>query len=184
MRMPPISAGLFANEMLSFGPYTRSRSDDTLVCKSAGKGVALSTLAVCRAQSSLTRRRKCDSRARLPRCLASRTRRTTWRTRFSSKDPSTRHNRYRCFASLSNCLFVFISAFRARSCGQLPGGFLGQSPLILRRQNFPGDRTGRLHNQPADLLLEFGEHTSVLLRRGLTRPQHDLLGGSSGLLRL
>src|SRR5436189_5949051 len=69
MRMPPIIAGVSANEMLSFGPYTRSRSDDTLVCKSAGRGVALSTVAVCRAQSSFTKRRKCDRKAKLPRCL-------------------------------------------------------------------------------------------------------------------
>src|SRR5438093_8953829 len=184
MRMPPIIAGVSANEMLSFGPYSRLRSDDTLVCKSAGRGVALSTVAVCRAQSSFTKRRKCERKAKLPRCLDSRTRRTTWRTRSSSRDPSTRHNRYRCFASLSSCLIVFISAFLPSSCGQLLGGFLGQSPLILLCQDFSGNVAGGLYNQPADLLLEFGEHTSVVLRRGLMCLDYDLFSGGNRLLGL
>jgi hypothetical protein len=66
----------------------------------------------------------------------------------------------------------------------LLGGFLGQSPLILRRQDFPGDSAGGLYNQPADLLLEFGKHTGVVLRRGLMCLEHDLFSGGNRLLSL
>src|SRR5262249_39313233 len=125
---------------------------------------------------------KSDRRATQPRRLDSRTSWTTLRTRSSLRDPSTRHNRYRCFASLSICLIVFILEFRPWSCGQLSFGFLGQSPLILRRQNLSGDCAGRLYNQAADLLFEFGKHTSVVLRRGLPSLSDDLFSGSSGLV--
>ena len=49
--------------------------------------------------------------------------------------------------------------------GELPRRFLGQAPLIFRRQDLAGDRRGGLHDQPADLALELGQHAGVVLRR-------------------
>jgi hypothetical protein len=96
---------------LAFGPYSRSRSDDTLVCKSAGKGVALSTVAVCRAQSSFTKRRKMRQKGETPTLLGFEDSPNNLANAILIQRSIDRHNRYRCFASLSSCLIVFISAF-------------------------------------------------------------------------
>src|SRR5262249_52631277 len=161
MRIPPISAGFCANEVLIPRPYTRTRSAWTLACNSAGNGVALSTSAVCRDWSSFTNLSKCAARARQPRRLDSRTRSTTCRTRASSRDPLTRQSRNRCLASRLTCLVVFILFILGlipSSCIQLLGRFLGQASLIFRCQNLSGDRGGGLHNQPAHFPFEFGKH--------------------------
>ena len=57
MRNPPISAGFWANEVFSPGPYSRAQSSlDAGLQYPAGNGVALSTLAVRRCRSSFTSR--------------------------------------------------------------------------------------------------------------------------------
>ena len=68
-------------------------------------------------------------------------------------------------------------------CRQLFLRFLGQPPLVVRRQNFAGDRRGRLHDQPANFTFQLGEHPLVFQRGGFARPGHDLFRGGDGFLR-
>ena len=60
---------------------------------------------------------------------------------------------------------------------------LGEAALIVGRQDLAGDRRRRLHDQPADLALELGEHLRAVALGGLARPDEDLLGGRDRLLR-
>src|SRR5262245_17159525 len=185
MRIPPISARFCANDVFIPGPYTRNKSTWTLACNSAGNGAALSTSAMCLDRSSLTNLSKYAARARQPRRLDSRTRSTTCRTRTSSRDPLTQQSRNRCLASRLTCLVVFILftlELVPSSRVQLLGRFLGQAPLIFRRQNLTGDRSRGLDNQPAYFPFEFSQHMGVVLRGSLARLDYDLFGSSDRLL--
>ena len=60
----------------------------------------------------------------------------------------------------------------------------GQPPVIVGRQNLAGHRRRRLHDEPADLALELGEHARALALGGFARADEDLLGGGDRLPRL
>src|SRR5262249_18804686 len=98
----------------------------------------------------------------------------------SSKAPSTKQSRNRCFASRLISLMVFITSFLLHR--QLSGRFLRQPLLIVRRQNLAGDCCGSFHHQMAYLLLELGEHPRMILSRSFSPPRRVFLGFSARLL--
>src|SRR5258705_13529411 len=105
------------------------------------------------------------------------TRCTTWRTRPSSNDPLSTHKRNNCLASRMAFLLVLILVRTDLPLGRhLPGCFLGQAPLIFCRQNLARDRSGSLHQQPADLALEFVEPACLILRSSHAGLGYDVFG--------
>ena len=67
---------------------------------------------------------------------------------------------------------------------QFLGCFLGQAPLIFRRQNLADDYGRGLYHQPPDFAFEFGEHAGIVLSRRLPRLGQDLFSDNDGFLRL
>ncbi len=56
--------------------------------------------------------------------------------------------------------------------------------MIVRRHDPADDRRRRLHDQPAHLAAQLGEHPLVFLRRRLARLDDDLFRGGNRALRL
>ena len=56
--------------------------------------------------------------------------------------------------------------------------------MILRREDLAGHGRGRLHDEPADLLFELGEHPVAIPIGGFMGAQHNLFGGGSCFARL
>src|SRR5262249_11625600 len=150
-----------------------------------GNGSAVSTVAVCRAMSSRTSRTNCFMTPKWSRFLDRVSRRTAPRARPASSKPLTRQRRNTCLARrLGRRVRVIAGPLKWPSGGKLPGRFLGQSVLIVRRQDLAGHRRHRPHDQLAHLVFEFGEHAVVVLLGGLAGFVQDLFGGGMGFLRL
>ena len=79
---------------------------------------------------------------------------------------------------------VWRSSF-TKSSGQLLAGFVGETFLIVRRENFAGDFCGRVNHEAADFTAEFGQHAGAILFDLFARlGGKDLLRFDDRLLRL
>src|SRR5215204_2658674 len=153
--------------------------------RSSGSVTALSTCAVCRSRSILTRRWKWP-RMPIPswRCEAS-TRCTTSRARDSSSKPSTTHIRYRRRASrVFRFVVRIVSSRDARaSRRELSDAFLREATLIVWGEHLPGDEGGGLKDEPPDLPFKIAEHERMLSLGGLVGLGENVLRRRVRLLR-
>ena len=170
MRMPPMSAGFSLERRVERRRRRRaSRPAWTSSRTSSASGTALSTtrrmpVAIephqpleCRQDRAARRGRP----SRAMRCATCRDARLVERAR--------RRGRGGTAAAPSRLTRLVRFIARPASTRQLPRGLLREPAVIVRRQDLAGHRRGRLHDEPADLALELGEHARALALGRLAR---------------